>query len=241
MTSNDQLDSLDAELSAEASARDGRDRRKSKRTSASRVSADTLALQQSLSIAQASTSRLEQKCLDLLQENLGYKAVIDEQGEASPESQLFQDQMQRLDSVLSDLDDAKSKYVAATTEIADLKHRLRLAEGQAVNGDTQAGIEALASNQERQKYTEQLESDLHDQKALLRHALLSSHALRKENDEIRQGNEYKVVREQLEVVHSTPAEESEQVIAAAATNLTDKIEKSRIATAEGEQVSPVSS
>lgn len=45
--------------------------------------AETIVLQQNLQIANASIARLEQRCLDLFQENLGFKTVIDEAMDAS--------------------------------------------------------------------------------------------------------------------------------------------------------------
>jgi len=227
----DQLNSLDTELSAESGASDERDKRKTTLIR-SASSADTIVLQQKLTIAESSVSRLEQKCLDLLQENLGYKSILDGTDDTKENLQAFAHQTKRLEEVSKELEDAKSKYIAATSEIADLKHHLE-ATGDATlaNGDS-----TLSQNQERQRYTEQLETELHDQKTLLRHALLSNPALLKEDSAIRQTNEYRIIREQLEVVHSAPKQEAEQVIAATATKIADKVEKGRSAVAEGEKV-----
>ena len=222
----DQLSSLDAELNAEAG--DDRDRRKSTmiRTSSS---AETVILQQKLTIADSSVSRLEQKCLDLLQENLGYKSILDGTDDAKEGSQAFAHQVKRLEEVSKELEEAKSKYIAASSEATDLHQRLNAIGAPVTNGDS-----ALSKTQERQKYTEGLETDLRDQKALLRHALLGNPALSKEDSAIRQSNEYKLIRKQLEVVHSAPKQDAEQVISATATKITDKVEKGRTALTEGE-------
>lgn len=224
----DQLNSLDAELSAEAGAGDERDKRKSTLIR-SHSGAETVILQQKLTIAESSVSRLEQKCLDLLQENLGYRSILDGTDDAKEGSQAFAHQTKRLEEVSKELEEAKSKYIAASSEVSELQQRLNALGAPVANGD------ASSRTQERQKYTEELETELHDQKALLRHALLSNPALLKEDSAIRQSNEYKVIREQLEVVHSAPQQEAEQVISAAATKITDKIEKGRNAVAEGDK------
>lgn len=224
----DQLNSLDAELNAESGAGDERDRRKST-LMRSPSGAETVILQQKLTIAESSVSRLEQKCLDLLQENLGYKSILDGTDDAKEGSQAFAHQTKRLEDVSKELEEAKSKYNAASSEASDLQQRLSALGAPVVNGD------AMSKTQERQKYTEQVETELHDQRALLRHALLSNPALLKEDSTIRQSNEYKVIREQLEVVHSTPKQDAEQVISAAATKITDKIEKGRTAVTESDK------
>lgn len=218
---------LDAELNDEEKTTNGEvERPKSKSAQGPTISADSLVLQQNLSLATASVSRLEQRCLDLLQENLGYKAIIDDKEFATAESQAFQHQTRRLEEALQELEVANSKFIAATTEITDLQHRLERTD------DDKNDDAVLVENQERQKYTSQLEAELHDQKALLRHALLSNAAMQKEDDGVRQSNEYRLVCEQLEVVHSAPDSEAEDVIAATAYNLVHKIEESRIAASQ---------
>jgi protein HOOK3 len=227
----DQLNSLDTELNADSGAGDERDKRKNTLIR-STSGADTIILQQKLTIAESSVSRLEQKCLDLLQENLGYKSILDGTDGTKEDSQAFAHQTKRLEEVSKELEDSKSKYIAATSEIADLNHRLEACGAVTLtNGDS-----TFSQNQERQKYTEQLETELHDQKALLRHALLSNPALQKEDNAIRQTNEYRIIREQLEVVHSAPPQEVDQVIAATATKIADKVEKGRSTVVESEKV-----
>src|SRR5215469_3380828 len=109
----DQLNSLDTELNADSGAGDERDKRKTNLIR-STTSADTIVLQQKLTIAESSVSRLEQKCLDLLQENLGYKSLLDGTDDTKEDSQAFAHQTKKLEEVSKELEDAMSKYIAAT-------------------------------------------------------------------------------------------------------------------------------
>jgi protein HOOK3 len=125
---SDDVNNLDAELAAESGTENPESRRDKKpRTSIS--SAETIVLQQNLTIANVSVARLEQRCLDLLQENLGFKSDIDEAGEVNSEHP-FQHQVRRLETLSKELEEMQSKYIASTTEITDLKRRLELSESQ---------------------------------------------------------------------------------------------------------------
>jgi protein HOOK3 len=248
----DGLSSLDAELAAESGVSDETEKRQLARKSTVPVGgADTIVLQQNLSIANASVARLEQRCLDLLQENLGFKSDIDSADDPNS-SHPFQHQVRRLESITKELEEAQSKYIASTSEITDLKRRLEYAESQGKSLPSSrsklSGTEtsrpkanaeklgesdvALAQNHERQAYVEELQTQLREHRSLLRHALLSTDALQKEAEEIRRSNEYKLVLHQLELVRSASNEEAEEVAVGAATSLTDRIESGRIAVAE---------
>ena len=118
---------LDAELNAEpgaSSAADEAEKKARRKSAAVPVqSADSIVLQQNLERATNSIARLEQRCLDLLQENLGLKS----EGEGdSP----FQHQVKRLETLETDLEDAKAKYALATGEAADLRRLLEMSESQ---------------------------------------------------------------------------------------------------------------
>jgi protein HOOK3 len=122
----DDVENLDAELAAESGTENTELRRdKISRTPTS--SAETIVLQQNLSIANAAVARLEQRCLDLLQENLGFKSDVDGAGELNTEHP-FQHQTRRLDALKKELEEIQSKYIASTTEVTDLKRRLELSE-----------------------------------------------------------------------------------------------------------------
>lgn len=83
---------------------------------------------------------------------------------------------------------------------------------------------------------EELQTQLREHRGLLRHALLSTDALQKEGEELRRSNEYKIICQQLEAVKAASADESEQVLINTATNITDKIESTRAAISDREQV-----
>jgi protein HOOK3 len=61
--------------------------------------------------------------------------------------------------------------------------------------------------------------------------------LQKEAEDIRHSNEYKLIKHQLEAVREASADDADQVIEGAATNLTEKIESGRSAVAERDKVS----
>jgi len=250
--SSDDMDNLDAELAAESGA-SASERRQDSKPKTPTSNAEVIVLQQNLSIATGSVARLEQRCLDLLQENLGFKSEIDEAGQASS-AHPFQHQVLRLEALSRELDDIQSKYIASTTEVTDLKRRLELSENQGIitaphthrytnisapaNAEELARTdETLAQNHDRQKYTEELATQLREHRSLLRHALLSTESLQKEAESIRQSNEYKLIRLQLEAVREAPLDEAEQSIAGAATNLADKIESGRLAISDRDKVS----
>jgi protein HOOK3 len=122
-------DDLDAELNAEPGSTEDAEKKAAKRKSVAHVpSADTIVLQQNLSIATASVARLEQRCLDLLQENLGFKSVLEDK-DANTEHP-FQHQVKRLETLEKDVEDIQAKYTAATSEAADLRRLLELSESQ---------------------------------------------------------------------------------------------------------------
>lgn len=253
----DGLESLDAELAAESGISDETEKPQLKRKSAvPGGGVDTIVLQQNLSIANASVARLEQRCLDLLQENLGFKS--DSDSPVGPDSSHpFQHQARRLETITKELEESQSKYIASTSEITDLKRRLEYAESQGKSHPhshpcsqtlrhfvTKANAEKLAEsdavlalNHERQAYTEEIQTQLREHRSLLRHALLNTDALQKEAEEIRKSNEYKLVLHQLEAIRSASSEEADEVVVDTATSLTDKIESGRSAVAERETVS----
>ncbi|TID20268.1 hypothetical protein E2P81_ATG07569 [Venturia nashicola] len=250
----DGLESLDAELAAESGISDDPEKRQLKRKSTvPGGGVDSIVLQQNLTIANASVARLEQRCLDLLQENLGFKSDIGSADDTNS-SQPFQHQVRRLETITKELEESQSKYIASTSEITDLKRRLEYAESQGRSQShshfmfsstetfvTKANAEklaesdaALAQNHERQAYTEEIQTQLREHRSLLRHALLNTDALHKEAEDIRKSNEYKLVLHQLEAVRSAPSEEADDVVVDTATNLTDKIESGRSAVFERE-------
>jgi len=197
------------------------------------ITSDVIVLQQKLGIAAASVERLEKRCLDLLQENLGFKSIIDDAAsEQSKEIHPFQHQARRLEELSKELDDAKSKFIRATSQATDLRQRLETAEGKTVAKDHIA----LEINEERQRYITDLEQTLRDQRNLLRHALLGVDALQKEDPTLRATNEWQLMKHQLEIVNSTSASDAQPVIKSTATSITDRIESVRGALSARERI-----
>lgn len=192
---DDELNAGDAELTrAQAMSSNQTKPRETATTS------DSILLQQKLQITAASVDRLEKRCLDLLQENLGFKSIIDDK--QSQDLKSFQHQARRIEDLARSLDDAKSKY-------------LRAISGDSISSDL---------NEERQRYITDLEQTLHDQRNLLRHALLSNDALEKQDSASRASKEWQLMKHQLQLVHSASAMEAPQVIKSTATSITDRIE-----------------
>jgi protein HOOK3 len=248
---------LDAELNAEPGTIEEAEKKVTKRNLvAAAQNADTIVLQQNLSIANASIARLEQRCLDLLQENLGFKAVLEDKDGKFDHP--FQHQTKRLEILEKEMEDIQAKYTAATSKASDLRRLLELSESQGsslpsfacsrVNANTDLAYgerqtssdAAIAQNRDRQKYIEELQTQLQEHRSLLRHALLSTDSLLKEADDLRRSNEYKIVRQQLVAVREAPAEQSDKVVEDTALSLTDKIEAAQSAVSEREKVCRVS-
>lgn len=236
-----------------------------KRANAASSSADSVVLQQQLDASRSRLTKLEEQYLDVYQENLGLQAVVKEAkddvygisfGRGGRQltrvysSHPFLRQSQKLRDVSYELDTAKGKYIAAMTEVADLKDRLAAAEAERrcsnhlsstisdsslTHSDSMDGEDDMArlraesddALRERQKYVEELQNELHEQKSLLRHALLSRDALQQEASNVRHSNEYRIVREQLELVRAAITEEADQVTTVTATRLASEIEAGR--------------
>jgi protein HOOK3 len=226
--SSGEAGTLDDELSAEAGVKNPKELSKKPKQSIS--AADSVALQQNLSIANASVTRLQHRCLDLLQENLGFKAVIDnvDDNNSRKDLQPFEHQARKLEDVSKELEGMRTKYMKTLDELADLKQRLQSASGKS-KADGQL---TLKETQEKQKYLDEIEAELRDERGLLRHALLGTDALQREEPKIRSSNEFKLVTQQLQRVNSTTPAESEYVIKAVATTITDRIESVRGSLAE---------
>ncbi|KAF2672157.1 hypothetical protein BT63DRAFT_452651 [Microthyrium microscopicum] len=215
------MGSLDDELNAEFGVKSAES--KSPKQKEPSVTAESIVLQQKLNIAASSVERLEKRCLDLLQENLGFKAVIDDADAHTKQLHPFQHQAKKLEELARELEASKSKFITASSQITDLQQRLEAARGKSAN-DSDIVLQA---NQERQQYITDLEQTLRDQRNLLRHALLSAEALQKIDPSQRWSDEFKLIKHQLETISSTPATEAQPVIKATANSMTDRIESVR--------------
>lgn len=197
------------------------------------LSADAALLQEKLDSITARNAKLEAEYLDILQDKLGLETAIQDLREPSrePEENVpFLEQRKRLQSVQSELVDLRNQHFSLTAELVGVKDRLISAENNkdvhSLDGNTeyQALVERYT---ELHEHSEGVETELAEQRALLRHALLNASGLTKEIAEIRSGNEYKIVVAQLQAVRAA-AEES-PILEDTATGLADKIEAARAA------------
>lgn len=185
------------------------------------TSADTLVAQQQRDALSARNKNLEEKYLNVLEENLGLNEVVKSGigAEKLEGTSYFVRQRDQLQATSKELDETKSKYIASTSENADLRHRISAAE----TGNPNADVEALKYNKERQEYTEQLERDARELRGIL------WHAIKRDQDnalsDIRQSNEYKLWREQIGAIHAAPATEAPQIIDHTAVRVADRIVK----------------
>ncbi|KAK8171043.1 hypothetical protein BKA80DRAFT_259369 [Phyllosticta citrichinensis] len=81
----------------------------------------------------------------------------------------------------------------------------------------------LQSHEELQKHAEKVDTELDDQKALLRHKLLNPEVLRQEDAELFESNEHKLLLEQLNLFKEAPEEESDQMKHSIAAEVTKKL------------------
>lgn len=183
------------------------------------TSTDLLLLQQKLDANTSRLKDLEEKFLNVYQENLGLRDTIEhgEGIEKLQETSYFLRVTAQLQDAKEELESTRSKYIAARSEQADLKHRLEAAS----TGDTNANLEALQQNKERQNYTEHMEEELKEYKNLLEHALRNSLDQLKTSD-IRDSNEYKLIRRQVSSVREAPDQDATQVIDNTSARLADK-------------------
>lgn len=165
---------------------------------------------------------LEERYLDVFQENLGLQDAI-KSGEGLDkleETSYFMRQRAQLQKTAKELETTQSKYIALTTSNADLEHRFQAAQ----TGDSNANVEALQQNKERQQYLMRIEQDLQEYKSLLQHAL--SRSLDHVGGDIRESNEYKLIRHQVASVREAPSEDAQSVVENTSARLADKQVKS---------------
>ncbi|KAF1990692.1 hypothetical protein K402DRAFT_417459 [Aulographum hederae CBS 113979] len=194
------------------------------------INADAILLRQRVELLQSRCNKLEEQYLDTYQENLGLQdAIKDGKDKQQTEENPFMHQTEKLHRTEEELAETKKKFIASTTQITELKHRLASAESSApVNGEAKIDTEALIDNQERQKYVEEVDSELEKYKSLLRHALFNREALQKEPVELRKQREFEVIKELLQNVRSAEGGEADTIIDDAATYIVTKITEAQV-------------
>ena len=140
----------------------------------------------------------------------------------------FLEQRKKLQATQTELSDIRTQHFNLTAELAGIKEKLLTAEQNQGNQTLDSNTEYQALTErysELSIHSESIEVELAEQRALLRHALLSISTLSKEPAELRSSNEYKLIVQQLHAVMEA-ADESD-VLENTAIGLTDKIESAR--------------
>lgn len=194
------------------------------------VSADASILRQKLEAITTRNHKLETDYLDILQDKLGLETTIQDLREPTrePEENVpFLEQRKRLQDVQSEVADLKNQHFTTVAELSRLTEKLLAAErhfdGRDVGSlDSDTEYQALESRYaELYHHSLGIEAELSEHRSLLRHALLSSSALLKEPADVRQGNEYKLTLQQMQIVRSDPTDD--EILESTATNLAGRI------------------
>ncbi|KAF1353275.1 hypothetical protein BDV97DRAFT_291354 [Delphinella strobiligena] len=194
-------------------------------------SADVALLQQKLDSITARNTKLETEYLDILQDKLGLETAIQDLREPSrepEESVPFLEQRKKLQTTQNEISDLRSQHFALNAELASIKDKLLAVEHDKDERSLDSNTEYQALTERYtvlREHSEGVESELAEQRALLRHALLNASALSKESTDIRNGNEYMLIVQQLEAV--VEASEDSDVLEGTAASLADRIETAR--------------
>lgn len=202
-----------------------------KAPNAAMQSADASILQQKLDAINARNTKLENEYLEILQDKLGLETAIQDLREPSrePEENIpFLEQRKKLQATQAELAKLRNHGFTLTAELASVKDKLLAAEHDQGTRSLDSNTEyqsLTARYAELQKHSEGVESELAEQRALLRHALLNASALSKEPADIRSTHEYKLIFQQLQAVQEAPLESD--VLEHTATSLAARVETSR--------------
>lgn len=195
------------------------------------------AMKQQMELLQQRYHRIEKQYLDTFQENLGLDAALKEADPNVLESRPFIEMRDRLQTTADDLEQAKKRLFDVEGELSEKVSSLEAAEGRlaAMDEDKIASAgrvqkSANAQNEVLQKENDRLTSrveslqiQFEDKSSLLRHALTDQERLLKEDEELRNGHEARLIQEQLSM-HKTKGEPSEDELV---LSLAERIEISR--------------
>ncbi|KAK8247014.1 hypothetical protein HDK90DRAFT_27580 [Phyllosticta capitalensis] len=193
--------------------------------------ADVILLQQKISLLESRCKRIEEKYLDVYQENLGLQAALQDEQELKEADEPFVHQTNRLHAAEAELKELTNKVHAVSTKNMELQHQLAELTGTGKTDGAGADYDTLKENYEQmlqsheelQKHAEKVDTELDDQKALLRHKLLNPEVLRQEDVELFKSNEHKLLLEQLGLFKEAPEEESDQMKNSIAAEVTMKL------------------
>lgn len=213
--------------------------------------ADVELLQQKIELLTARCQRVEEKYLDVFQENLGLQASLQDE-QSLKEGSVIRIESENIQGNLTKYcrDDPfihqTTKLHAAEASVKELTNKVH--EISAKNVELQAKLaeftgtgkmdgasgadhqtlkdnyeQLLATHDDLQKHSKNLDNELDDWKALLRHKLLNADVLRQEDAEALQANEYKLLLEQLGLFRDAIDEESDQIKIAIASDVIKKL------------------
>ncbi|KAL0259249.1 hypothetical protein SLS55_006754 [Diplodia seriata] len=213
--------------------------------------ADVELLQQKIELLTSRCQRVEEKYLDVFQENLGLQAALqDEQSlkegcVVSIESEQvlqyltnhysddpFVHQTTKLHAAEAELKNLTNQVHEITAKNMELQAKLAEQTGTGkMDGASSADHQTLKENHEQllaahdnlQKHAKTLDNEIDDWRALLRHKLLNADILRQEDAEALQANEFKLLQEQLIFHREAPDEEADQIKIAIASDVIKKL------------------
>jgi protein HOOK3 len=205
-------------------------------------SVDATILQQKLDAITARNSKLETEYLDILSDKLGLETALQDLREPTrePEENIpFLEQRKKLQAAQIEIQDMRNRQFGTNTEMAHVKERLMAVQKQLKDKDVQldrdAEYQTLTDRySELHRHSENVEAELAEQRALLRHALLNSTQLLKESGEARNENEYKLLLQQLQAVRDAP--DDEELLESTAAQFADRMEKARSDTTAAKKV-----
>lgn len=160
-------------------------------STASIGSPETDVLRKQVETLQTRNKELEEEYLNLFQENLGLKNVLEgASDEKNEDTSYYLRQKHLLESATEELKDTEAKLVEALTEVAQLK------EGASKEAEGAAAEAAEA----QQALLSKLQAELEQQRSLLKHALHRDEALKSGSPDEHLLNEIKLIRKHLEEV-----------------------------------------
>lgn len=227
--------------------------------------ADVELLQQKIELLTARCQRVEEKYLDVFQENLGLQAALQDEQSLKEGSVLqiecekilenltkyyrddpFVHQTTKLHAAEAEVKELTNKVHEITAENMEIKAKLAELTGTGkMDGASSADHQTMKENYEQllaahdnlQKHAKTLDNEIDDWRALLRHKLLNADILRQEDAEALQSNEYKLLQEQLTFHREAADEEADQIKIAIASDVIKKLSSGLADLSSRDQVS----
>lgn len=194
--------------------------------------ADVELLQQKIELLTARCQRVEEKYLDVFQENLGLQAALQDEQSLKEGDDPFVHQTTKLHAAEAEVKELTNKVHEITAKNMELQAKLAELTGTGkMDGASGADHQTMKDNYEQllsahdnlQKHAKTLDNEIDDWRALLRHKLLNADVLRQEDAEALQANEYKLLLEELTTYREAADEESDQIKMAIASDVIKKL------------------